>query len=187
MFKFVLLCVLTLCSAVVIADPVTEDLYQIDVIIFEHNDPKRFKAEQWPNFIAPLELKNTQSLATTDTLVKVEANQRLLNSEAGVLRRSKDQRVIEQLSWRQVLPLNAKQIPVYIQCGKDDKEIEALISVKPLRTQFEVSVDAIYHDQADSREFRITRDIKTKKKEMFYLDHPIIGMMVMVSPVTPAS
>lgn len=173
-----------LSSAVSLADPVaTEDLYQIDVIFFEHNDPERFKAEQWPNFVAPLDLKNAQPLATTESLVKVEANQRLLNSEAGVLKRSKDQRVIEQLSWRQSLSLNVRSTPIYIQCGKDDKEIEALISFKPVRTQFELSVDAIYHDQADSREFRITRDIKAKKKEMFYIDHPIIGMMVMVSPV----
>jgi len=182
--SIILIFILSANCGVAIADELAaEDIYQIEVIFFEHTDPQRFESEEWPKFVGNLDTRNTIPLQSTDLLVKVEPNKRLLNSEANILRHSKEQRVIEQVYWNQPLSANVKSIPVYIQAGKDQKEIEAVISLKPIRSQFEISVDAIYHYGEESREFRITRDIKAKKKEMFYLDHPIIGMMIMVTPV----
>lgn len=201
---------------IVYADPIA-DVYQIDVIIFEHLDGNRFQAEHWPSFVGNIdakgavnldEMKNSapESIDTLDVLQALDSagrrnsnqlindsinlvnnNDFLLNEEVKKLKASKSQRVIKYIGWNQPIAANVRSTPVYFSAGKD-KEVEALISIKPLRSVYNVSLDVVYKLQADDRKLsnveaiRLTRDVKLKKREVYYVDHPVIGMLIMVTP-----
>lgn len=215
-FSLVVLCY---CFVTVsFADPIT-DIYQVEVVIFEHTDPKRFSTEHWPKFIEKLNtakavnlnsLKNNipdaiDTIETLDALDEVgdkplgtiiresvtlvDAKHMLLNSETNKVKNSKAQRLLQHIAWNQPLATNVKSTPVYFTGGTDE-EIATLIVVKPTRNLFNVSVDMVYKLQPNEKhlapgvnEIRVTRDIKVKKKEVFYVDHPVIGMFITLSPV----
>jgi hypothetical protein len=200
------------------ADPIT-DIYQVEVVIFEHTDPKRFASEHWPKFIEKINtakavnLNNLKSnipdsidtievldaldevgdkpLDTVigESITLVDSKHMLLKSEANKIKTSKAQRFIQQIAWNQPLATNVRSTPVYFT-GGIDAEIASLIVIKPARNVFNVSIDMVYKLQPSEKhlapgvnEIRLTRDIKVKKKEVFYVDHPVIGMFITLSPV----
>ena len=162
----------------------TTDLYQIDLIFFEHTDPKRFDAEMWPKFVGKLDTRKAIKIGDSNSLSieAIDQSKMLLNDEMRVIRRSKSLRFIQQVAWTQQLVANVKATPIYIQAGKNNDEVQAVIDLKPSRNLFNVSFDLIY--KAGDQEFRLTRDLKVKKKEVYYIDHPIIGAMLIISPVS---
>lgn len=198
------------------ADPMA-DVYQIDVIIFEHLNADRFQTEHWPSFVGNIDTKGAvdldgmknnapESIDTLDVLQALDSagrrnsnqlvndsinlvnnNDFLLNEEVKKLKASKSQRVIKYIGWNQPIAANVRSTPVYFSSGKH-KEVEALISIKPLRSVYNVSLDVVYKLQADDRKLsnveaiRLTRDVKVKKREVYYVDHPVIGMLIMVTP-----
>lgn len=200
------------------ADPIV-DIYQVEMIIFEHTDPKRFSGEDWPKIVGNLDyaqainlddLKTNipESIETLDVLdsldeagekpvkdiVKgtiniVDSQHFLLKREIQTIRSSKSQRFIKHIAWNQPLAVNVKSTPVYFTAGKD-QEVAALILIKPVRNIFNVSLDVIYKiqpqdrkDHAEINEIRVTKDARVKKKEVYYIDHPVIGIILIVSPV----
>lgn len=215
---------LLLLSAVVIvtADPIA-DIYQIEVIVFAHTNQDRFSSEHWPKFVGKLDTKHAinlnklnsktpdaiDTLETLDALDDVgdqpiskvikesiniiEPKSYLLNYELRTLKNNKSVRVIKHLAWSQPLATNVKSTPVYFTAGKD-KEIAAVISIKPVKNLFGVHVDMIYKIQPEDlksdpgvEEIRITRDVKLKKKEAYYIDHPVVGMIMIISPIIYSS
>ncbi len=200
------------------ADPIT-DIYQIEVIVFEHNDVNRFRDEMWPKFAGKLDLEHAVNLnalqkdvpdavdtldtldaldsagrapvkkITADAINLVEPPKYLLKNEAKNIRNSHSERLIKHIAWMQPLANNVKSTPVYFTAGKDP-EITALFSIKPNRNIFSVQISSIYKLQEADRkldpgveEIKIVRDVRVKKKEVFYVDHPVIGMLIMISPV----
>src|SRR5581483_10011711 len=121
---------LVLGAAAVQADPIA-DIYQVEVIVFEHTDPKRFAAEHWPKFVGKMDhskafnldkLKNNapDSIDTLEVLdalddagdkpVKTVINESitlvdpkhyLLNNEVKMIKSSKTQRFIKHIAWNQ--------------------------------------------------------------------------------------
>lgn len=193
-----------------------EDIYQVDVIFFEHLDSQRFEAEKWPKNVGTLNTTNAISFANLKknvpdslevfetlnaldelgddpvqkivkaTVNAVEPPRMLLNEEANILRHSKTTRLIQQVAWMQPMTANVQSTPVLLQLGKNNKEITAVISVKPVRNLFYINADIIYNSEQGTRgihEFRITREFRAKRKEVFYFDHPLVGMIVMVTPI----
>ena len=113
----------------------------------------------------------------------------LLNSETAKIKNSNVERLIQHISWNQPLAINVRSTPIYFT-GGTDAEIATLISIKPARNVFNVAIDMIYKLQPNEKhlapgvnEIRLTREIKIKKKEVFYVDHPVIGMLITLSPV----
>jgi len=205
-------------ATVSLADPIT-DIYQVEVVIFEHTDPKRFAAEQWPKFVGNLNKSNAVNLSSLknnipdsidtidvldalddagekplsdvilDSVTLVDAKHMLLNSETNKIKTSKVERLIQHTAWNQPLATNVKSTPVYFTGGSDN-EVETIIVIKPMRNVFNVSIDMIYKIQPNEKhlvpgvsEIRLNRDIKIKKKEVFYVDHPVIGMLITLSPL----
>jgi hypothetical protein len=159
------------------------DAYQIDVIFFENTKGHGLKSEIWPKFVGKLDTRRAIRLGDPNhqLITSVEAPKLLLSEEARALKRSKDQKIIQHLGWIQHLASGTKSIPVYIQTGKNNEEVEAVMDFKTTRNQFNVSFDMIY--KLGEQEFRLTRDFKVKKKEVYYIDHPVVGALVVISPL----
>lgn len=176
------------------AEPIV-DSYQIEVIIFEHMDSKRFAAEHWPKFVGNLHISKAVNLSSVnpdtvaDSIALIDSKRMLLNSEANKIKNSKTERLIQHMAWRQSLYINDKSTPVYFTGGNDD-EVATIVTIKPARNIFNVYIDMIYKLQPHDKylapgisDIRVTRDIKLKQKEIFYVDHPVIGMLVTIVPI----
>lgn len=188
MSKFLFRCLLAwlvfLYSWSVLALQDATDLSQIDIIFFEHVDTKRFDAEIWPKFVGKLDTRraiNLNEVNNDSSISKLENQKMLLSKEAKIIKHSKSHQFIEQVAWSQSLPVGAKSTPVLLQLSTDSSELEALIAIKPTRNVYNVNFDFIY--KIKDREFRISRDFKLKKKEIYYIDHPIVSAMLMISPL----
>lgn len=176
-------------STVVVAnqniDPslINQNVYKIEVIAFEHNEADRFAHEQWPQFVGELNLH--KAIDWESLKVSVGA----LNSEVRALKNSKSERLIKHFAWEQAIASNTRSTPVYI-ITDEEQEIQSVFSIKPVKNIFNVKVDLIYNlhgkDKVSASEInaiRITRDIKIKNKELYYLDHPVIGLLILITPI----
>lgn len=200
------------------ADPIA-DIYQVEVIVFEHTDPKRFSAEKWPKLVGEIDYARAVNLDTLRTNIPdsidtldvldalddagennlndvikgtiniVDQQHYLLKNEIQKIRTSKSERFIKHMAWNQPLANNVKSTPVYFTVGKD-QDIIALINIKPTRNVFNVSLDVIYkvpvHDRKHNPEInaiRLVKEARVKKKEIYYVDHPVLGIIILVSPV----
>lgn len=174
------------CSVFAVYDDLS-DLYQVEVIFFAHTNPNRFSVEKWPKFVGKLDTRSAIFLASDLSIAPIsisliDSKQWLLNDQARTIQKSKDYQFIQHIAWAQ--PVINRSIPIYIQAGKKS-ELDALVDVKYAgRNQFLVNVDMLFN--TDNKEFRITRDVKVKSKEVYYIDHPILSAMVIVSPVVNA-
>jgi hypothetical protein len=194
------------------------DLYQVDIIVFEHTDSKRFDAEIWPKVVGKLDASNAIKLSSLkggapesldilesldaldevgdkpiksvvpETINLVETKNMRMQEEARVIKAGKVSRLIVQTAWIQPLANYVRSTPVFMQGGKDNQEVQAVIDIKPqARNQFNVSFDLLFNTDTNNRqgikEFRVTRDIKLKSKEIYYFDHPVIGAMILITPM----
>lgn len=202
---------------------VAEDIanvFQVEIIFFEHNDPGRYAAEKWPKNVGSLATAKTIKLnnlpqkvpdsldtlqildaldevddepineVVADTVTIVDKKHLLLTNNAQLIKNSKEERFIDHVAWNQAFAANVKSTPVYIRAGKDSEEIRSVVSVKPVRGQYQMHIDTIFTDINNDKnnstgitEFRFTADPKLKRKEVYYLDHPIFGAIIIVSPV----
>ncbi len=196
-----------------IAEPIA-DIYHVELIIFEHTDPKRYDAEKWPQFVGNLDLKGAvklnikrealpYDLAVLDTLdaldevgsepvkqvqaesiTAINPKHFLLKEEERTIRTSKHEHFVQHVAWNQPLVNNVKSTPVFFTGGgKDHKQAQCLITIKPVRNAFNVSIDLIYQVDASTHELRLTRDVKVRKRETFYIDHPVLGAFIVLAPV----
>lgn len=216
--QIILICGLVFLCTNVLAD--VASIYQIEMVIFENNDPKRFDSEQWPSYVGKLNTTDAIQLSSkpknipdsidvmqtldaldalnyepldeviSESVTVVDKNRRLLNREVSVIKSSDSQRFIQYLAWSQPVTWNVKSTPVYIEAGDKMQEITGVVSLKPVRGFYQMYIDLIYKvsdaesdNKTDVEEFRLTRVLKLKKKEMYYLDHPVFGAIIMVSPV----
>lgn len=196
-----ILLIIICCSANLVHAEYFDNNYQVEVIIFEHTSPKRFASEHWPKFVGQLETTKainlndiespeTSSLADKEGISLVGPQQMLLKSDLSKIKTSKGARLIQFKAWRQPMITGDRSTPIYFTDPKG-QEIAAIFAVKPMRNNvFSIKIDLIYKLQADEaylasavREIRFTTDAKVKKKEVYYIDHPVIGILVAISPV----
>jgi hypothetical protein len=112
----------------------------------------------------------------------------LLREEANIIKHSKNLRFIQQVAWTQPMAQNVKSTPVLVNAGND---ITAVIDVKPVQRTFHINVDMLFKSDHGNRqgvrEFKLKQEVRVKRREVFYVDHPLVGMMVMVTPVIMAN
>lgn len=188
--SYICLGLLSICT-VAIANPLVEqpspslnaDIYKIEVVIFEHTESDRFAHEHWPQFVGELNLNKAIDWES------LKADSTTLNSEMRILRSSKSERLIKHFAWEQAISNNTKSTPVYVKIGAEP-EVQSVFTVKPNKNMFNVKVDLIYNLQDKDKNIapevnaiRVTRDVKVKKKELYYLDHPVIGLLLQITPI----
>lgn len=121
------------------------------------------------------------------TVTLVDPKNMKLSEEASIIKNSKTLRFIQYIAWMQPMAMNVSSTPIYLQAGKN-QEIAAVLDIKPVaRNLFSVDVDLLYATDQGNRQgvkqFRITKTVKVKRKDIYYLDHPLVGMMILITPL----
>lgn len=179
-----------------------DNTYQVEVIIFEHTNPKRFAYETWPKFVGQLDISKAFNLnkindpelqqnAAQEGISLVNPSQMLLKNDLNKIKANKTTRLIQSKAWQQIMITGDRATPIYFT-DPTEQELAAIFAIKPLRNNMiNVKMDLIYMLQPNEigsapgiSEIRFTKEAKIKKKEVFYLDHPVLGVLVSVTPVS---
>lgn len=181
-----------------------DDLYKVEVIVFENLDPAAARAEAWPASpgVPPLD-KAFELSALTSAPAAVAAaapapervGWRVLSpaqlTMGGVfqrLRSSARYRPLLHLGWVQPLDNADRGAAVHVfngMTGNDDKtastqpQIDGTIAVRRGR-YLHADVDLLYKKGVAAR---LTHTRRLRSNEVHYIDHPLFGVILSVSPV----
>lgn len=162
----------------------TKTVYQVELIFFRQAHAWDRSSEQWPEHVGTLPTSKALSLARAEeqgiilgTLPSTEFN---LKDEARKLGRAKP--IIAHTGWLQALELNKRSKTLLLEAGANADRVQALVSIKQLRNNFELSIDYVYSNDSDAQQYRHTRDYKIKSRDLVYIDHPKLAALVMITP-----
>ena len=178
--------------------------YDIEILIFEDISNRYINSEQWPRLeidLSPDELpaEFRQPKASQLSNVKIRNNKlKLLTSQAKKIRKSKNYRILLHKAWRQPglgkkdahnVPINASidtgasiKGTVKIVLERYLHVYTNLIYSKP-RDSFYTSAGMGSIDRSSHKDFSIKAHRRMRSREIHYLDHPLVGVLVTAVPV----
>ncbi len=183
---------LLLSAIVIYADTNKPDLYQINVIVFEHITPQGLQAEQWP---AITDMPNL-ARAVDPALLPPESSQ--LKIENRRLHRKIAQKenynVLLNISWQQKIPVSKHAKPIHITGNKIDGTITITRD-----HYFNVQTNLILTEPADYldnigkgnyaanitnnsyKSFQMAETRRMRSNELNYLDYPLFGVLIEIT------
>lgn len=176
-----LLWLLLLMAAAVPAPAQETTWYKIEMILFTELDSSGGEAEFWPDDpgqppvldAVPLSLGGPRVQALDPTAYR-------LSGIWSALKRSRDYRPVRHLAWQQP-GLPARSAPL-VAIGEGPEA--------PIQGTAKVSVSRFLHLNLDlllrqgGRSYRMTASRRMRSSELHYLDHPLFGALVLITPLT---
>lgn len=192
--KIILMTMMLLISAPVYAAADKPDLYQINVIVFEHITAQGLQAEQWPAITDMPDLARAvdpELLPPEMSQLKVE-NRRLHRKIA----QQKNYKVLLNISWQQKIPVSKHAKPIHITGNKIDGTITITRDhYFNIQTNLILTEPADYLDNIGKgnyaanitnnsyKSFQMAETCRMRSNELNYLDHPLFGMLIKIMPV----
>ncbi len=188
--------------------------YTIEVIVFQHLSNDGLYTEHWPADPGRPAIEGAITL-TTDTgdesgqTFNPNAFQLLNSSEfqlreaAGRLKRSGGYRPLLHIAWRQPGYTRSGARKVHIHTGLPNRfrasgELDVSLShvvegtLRLSRARYlHLEADLLHHREipldtpTDVTTFRLQDSRRMRSKEVHYIDHPLIGLLVLVTPYEP--
>jgi hypothetical protein len=197
--KTILISLILLISTITYADTNTDnntnnpDLYQVNVIIFEHITPQVLQAEQWP---AITDMPNLQNALEPQLLDPDDSQLKLLNHRfSRKIAQQEHYKVLLDIAWQQEIPVTKYSEPIRITGDKIDGTITIHrdryfnIATNLILTESAAYLDNIgpgnYADNiVDNyyKSFQMKQTRRMRSKELNYLDHPLFGMLIKIMP-----
>lgn len=203
-FKFVnlikisLICLIVLPSA---AFASAEKSYQIELIVFENLDRKQMSEEAWP--LSPGQPSYHNAIYPQ----ALQMSQWQLKDAALHLKRNGN-RILYHGAWIQHIGSRNQVVPVHIKGGQSfsegSNEIEGTLKASVSR-YLHVDADLIFQKSvkvasqsgsgmfriggnegdgsAQMHSFRLKQSHKMRSNELHYMDHPLFGALVLITPV----
>lgn len=179
-----------------------EDLYKVEVIVFQHLDPAAAGAEVWrsqpgaPALDQALELSALASVTPADTAASASqragwraltAAQLTMGGAVQRLRSSARYRPLLHVGWVQPLDNADRGAAVHVFSGmtgaRDDSISPSLIdgTIAVRRGRYlHADIDLVYKKDVTAR---LTQSRRLRSKEVHYIDHPLFGVILSVSPI----
>lgn len=182
------------------------DLYKVELIVFENLDPAAQQAEHWPAHPGMPALDNALELATQPAASEKSPWRVLKPAELAMggvyqrLRGSPRYRPILHTGWVQALDNTDRKVGVHVYSGMQNeaasagagsaRKIDGTVAVR--RGRFlHADVDLIYIRTTSGAEansgatppVRLVTTRRLRNNEVHYLDHPLFGVIITVSPL----
>ena len=195
-------------------EPEMPQLYDVEVVLFAHTAASAINSENWPVDVTIPENANAVFIqdAAADTPEAAEASPaqytllptdtlRLVAEARSIARRRSAFEPLIHISWRQP-GLERDQTPsVYVQSRPQDsrsgQQLQGLITVSR-RRYLHIDLDLLLEkpslalqtsssllEEQPPTAFRIQNHRKMRSGELHYLDHPLMGALVLVSKYEP--
>lgn len=160
---------LTLLLVSVTATAATE--YNIEVVVFEYIVPDA-RGEFWPPDPGTPDLEISRGYP---------AAQRALGGTVARLRQSAEYRVLAHRAWRQPGVSRGAAAPVLLQ-SSDGYNLIGTITV--WRQRFlHAELDLLLRPAGGTDEVRLRQRRKMRSRELHYVDHPKLGVLIYATPV----
>lgn len=177
------------------------DFYKVEVIVFQHLDPAAAGAEAWPPqpgapaIDQALELSALTSVTAAEAASGSEragwralpAAQLTMGGAVQRLRSSARYRPLLHVGWVQPLDHADRGAAVHVFSGmagaRDDSMSPSLIdgTIAVRRGRYlHADIDLVYKKDVVAR---LTHSRRLRSKELHYIDHPLFGVILSVSPV----
>lgn len=190
--------VLLLCSSLISLAAEPDQLYQFEVIVFSHITNDALQSEYWPAQAAITIPPNAIELADDQI---VPSSQWQLSATQKFLEKNNYQILIHR-AWQ--AKASALQQPQIIHLSGGDKEGDAAKQVNgsvtiSLERYFNVHFDlqfllpwasiqdlnltnVTHADNSADVKFNLTADLRMRSNELNYIDHPLYGVLIEITP-----
>ncbi len=160
--------------------------YDVELVIFERTSRTAAMNESWPEDPGKPDLHNATHLASKKGLYsRLPNSKRTLTNAAKRMRRASGKPVrLTHMLWRQPAVSSSKATPIHVTGKtKTGKVIgTAKVSVKRyLHLDLDLLLET-NNGPAPGR-FRMQTHRRMRSRELHYIDHPIMGALVRITPV----
>lgn len=174
----------------------SDRIYEIEIIIFERLGQPYLNAEAWPESVSIPDITRAADIVpaaekrTRRQVASIPKANLRLNSELNKLMRSRGYRVLAHVGWLQPGQSLKRAIPVHIYSGMDPQNSRQPVDTPTLEGTVTVALgrylhiysDLIYRPQPGASSYRIDTNRRMRSRELHYVDHPLVGMLVLATP-----
>lgn len=200
LFRLFVCCWLLACPLLVNA----QSVYRIELIAFEHKNPEGLTAENWSDNVPLAAFNDAIALGANSTLML--DSERQLSDIVAKLNSSPAYRVLLHTAWKQVVSEPASAQAVHLVNGRtlgsanSGYELDGIAKLSAgrfLHLDVEFIFSKLLQDQAADvlqageqtentflRRFQLKESRRIKSKELNYFDHPLFGIIAVITPVT---
>lgn len=172
--------------------------YDVEVIIFSHNSQQYRNSELWPVDYELPAMGVTQALLPARpgnkpvAFSQLDSNSLRLKSHANRIKTAKDMELLLHMGWRQPGLPEDKAIAIQVDEGPSQRLSGTLKLV--LSRFLHINTDLIYREQRSGdnssdlstqpryQAYNLKQSRRMRSRELHYLDHPLFGMAIMVTP-----
>ena len=176
--------------------------YLVEIIAFDDLEGDGIHAEVWPGDPGEPDVEGAVELTNSggeSRAFRLAARSELqLRDTWGALRRSARYRPLLHVGWR--LPglgrnaARSARIGPHLGTGRDGTVVRGIVNVS-LARYLHLEIDLLYDrsrtdavtalDEAVPTRFRLRSKRRMRSKELHYVDHPLFGVLVLITPVEP--
>ena len=159
--------------------------FDIELIVFENSDQHWMASEQWPDDLEAPPFDNALDLEQQTLLVT-----KRLDGVAGRISRSSKYKLLLHTGWRQSVLPRDKAVGVRLTTTDGNNTLDGVVKISVER-YLHVNFDLLYQksegsDLIDSpvnmKAYSIKGKRRIRSKELHYFDHPLVSMLVLVTP-----
>jgi hypothetical protein len=194
---FIAICIIISTQVPAETNTTNPNLYQVNIIIFEHITQEALNSEMWPTITDLPDLKDSiepQLLPNENSQLQTE-NRRFSRKIA----QENNYKILANLTWQQEIPVTRHAKPIHISGDKIDGTIAInrdryfniksnLILTEP--TSFlNTTNPENYPNTANNifTSFQMKQTRRMRSNELNYIDYPLFGMLIKIMPIEQVS
>lgn len=168
--------------------------YDIEIVIFEDVSGRYAKSENWPLIPEEDIPDNTKQPAykpahTEKRIRYLQKDSLKLSDEIKKIEEGREYKVMLHTAWRQPGLDTTSAFPVHITSSNDGGEAGSYVEgdIKLVMSRYlHVSGNLTFYKEQDGGyvPYPVTFNRRMKSREMHYIDHPMVGILVIVTPVS---
>ncbi len=155
------------------------DWYAVELIVFAHPGGEARYAESWRSDPGSPDLTRASPVSANPGVEPVSPSAYRLSGVWQALRASPAYRPLRHLAWIQ-RGASEQRAPEILVGEEPGAPVSGVVQISRAR-YLHVKVDLLYFD-ADGR-YRFTTRRRMRSNELHYLDHPMFGVLVVVTPL----
>jgi hypothetical protein len=201
--------VLLLLLLIAMAAPAEARWYQVEIIVFARNARDAGATEYWPDDPGTPSVTDAQRLANAGGNAAYSRLPRselaLEGSYGGLVASRGEYEPLLHLAWRQPVSNDSRAVPVYLStdpASSASPRLEGTLKLSAgryLHAELDLVLSRLEPEQASSgaadenspyrgpayRSYRMQQHRRMRSGELHYIDHPLMGVLLLVRPYAP--